>query len=281
MANIHPTAVVEPGARIADDAVVGALSYVSADATIGPGCHLVSHVAILGRTTLGTGNRVWPHATLGAAPQDLKFHGEQTELIIGDHNEIRESVTIHSGTENGGGVTRLGSENLIMVSAHIAHDCIIGDHVIVTNLVQLAGHIHLGDHAVIGGASAVHSFVSIGPYAFVGGMTRITKDVPPFMTVEGNPATVRGVNTIGLERNRFAAEDIQRLKDAFRRLYRGSNGESSTGNIAENLAALETEHGDDECIRMLIDAVQRSTLGLFGRYRESMRHDNRRRNPAK
>jgi len=153
--------------------------------------------------------------------------------------------------------------------------------VIITNIVQLGGHIVVGDHAIIGGATAVHSYVSIGQFAFVGGMTRVTKDVPPFMTVEGNPAAVRGVNSIGLERNKFEADDISRLRDAWRRLYRGANGDGGIGNMAENLAALDEEYGDDECIKILVASIKQSMIGLHGRYRESQRHDDRHRNPAR
>ncbi|MDP6060212.1 MAG: hypothetical protein QGH33_15030, partial [Pirellulaceae bacterium] len=139
----------------------------------------------------------------------------------------------------------------------------------------------IADHAVIGGASAVHSYVSIGEYAFVGGMTRVSKDVPPFLTVEGNPAVVRGINSIGLERNRFPAEDINRLKEACRRLYRNSNGDASVGNMAENLVTLENEYSNDECIQALVQSIQKSMIGLHGRHLESRRHDNRRKNPAR
>jgi len=278
---IHPSSVVDPGASIAEDVSIGPLCYVGAKVSIGPGTRLVSHVSVLGRTVLGRDNTVWPQTTLGANPQDLKFHGEESDLVIGDNNEIRESVTIHPGTANGGGITRLGNNNMIMVGAHVAHDCIIGNHVLVTNIVQLAGHIVIGDHAVIGGATAVHSYVSIGQFAFVGGMTRVTKDVPPFMTVEGNPAAVRGVNSIGLERNKIGSDQISRLKEAWRRLYRGANGDGGVGNMADNLTALVEEHGDNEFIKILATSIQQSMIGLHGRYRESQRHDDRHRNPAR
>ena len=282
MPRIHPTTVIEPGAQIADDVVIGPLCYIGPDVVIGAGTQLQSHVAVVGHTAIGRSNVIWPHATLGASPQDLKYKGEDTRLIIGDHNTIRESVTIHPGTVNGGGVTRLGYDNFIMAGAHVAHDCLLGDHIVITNAVQLAGHISIGDHAIIGGASAVHSYVSIGQYAFVGGMTRVTKDVPPFMTVEGNPSQVRGVNAIGLERNCFAPENIHLIKDAYRRLFRNPNGDGgAVGNLADNLAVLETDHGDDECIQSLTRFLRRTMIGLHGRYRESLRHDNRHTNPAR
>ena len=281
MPQIHSTSVVDDGAELAEDVFVGPFCYVGSQVRLGSRSRLMSHVSIMGKTSIGKDNSIWPHATIGASPQDLKFHGEDTELVIGDHNDIRESVTIHPGTQNGGGITRIGHDNLIMVGVHIAHDCIIGNHIVITNVVQLAGHILIHDHVVIGGASAVHSYVSIGQFAFVAGMTRVTKDVPPFMTVEGNPAVVRGVNSIGLERNQFAAEDISSLKDACRRLFRNSNGETVVRNMAENLAALKAEYGDNECVRSLTDSIQRSMTGLHGRYLESRRQDNRHKNPAR
>lgn len=278
---IHPSSVVEPGASIDDDAIIGPLCYVGGKAAIGGGTRLTNHVSILGKTTIGRDNTIWPNATIGADPQDLKFDGEESNLFIGNNNDIRESVTIHPGTANGGGATRIGHNNLIMVGAHIAHDCLLGNHILVTNVVQLAGHIVIGDHAIIGGATAVHSYVSIGQFAFVGGMTRVTKDVPPFMTVEGNPATVRGVNSIGLERNQFSSDHISRLKEAWRRLYRGANGDGRIGNMADNLDKLAADHGEDECIKILVTAIKQSMIGLHGRYRESQRHDNRHRNPSR
>jgi len=278
---IHPSSVVEPGASIDDDAIIGPLCYVGAKAAIGGGTRLTNHVSILGKTTIGRDNTIWPNATIGADPQDLKFDGEESNLFIGNNNDIRESVTIHPGTANGGGTTRIGHDNLIMVGAHIAHDCLLGNHILVTNIVQLAGHIVIGDHAIIGGATAVHSYVSIGQFAFVGGMTRVTKDVPPFMTVEGNPATVRGVNSIGLERNQFSSDHISRLKEAWRCLYRGADGDGRIGNMADNLDKLAADHGEDECIKILVAAIKQSMIGLHGRYRESQRHDNRHRNPSR
>ena len=285
MADIHPTAIIERGARIAEDAVIGPLCYVGPAVTIGPGSRLVSHVYVTGRTDIGSGNTLWPHTSIGAEPQDLKYHGEDSQLIIGDDNEIREGVTIHKGTANGGGVTRIGSHNLLMAGVHIAHDNVIGDHVIVANAVQLAGHVHLRDHAVVSGASAVHHYVTIGQYAFVGGMTRIVHDVPPFMIVEGNPARVRGVNVIGLERNRVPAPSIAHLKTAYRRLFR--NGEP-TGDehdlattVAENLTRLERDCGDDPCIDRLIRFLRNTSVAVYGRHRENDRRDDRHHNPAK
>ena len=276
MPDIHPTAVVEKGAKLADDVVIGPWCYVGDKVTIGQGTRLISHVTILNRTTLGEHNTLWPQCTLGGDPQDLKFHGEDAELVIGDHNDIRELVTMHIGTENGGNFTRVGSHNLIMVGAHVAHDCILGNHIIIANQVQLAGHIQIGDAAVISGATAIHHFVSIGRSAFLGGMTRIVHDVPPFMKVEGNPSSVRGVNTIGLERRGVSNEQMENLKDAFKMLYRNDGGKGG-GNMASNLPQVEAKYADDEYVMELVEFLKRKSTSSFGRYLETLRKDPRRR----
>ncbi len=276
MAVIHPTSVVDEGANLAEDVHVGPHCYVGPHATLGRGCRLISHVAILGRTTLGEHNTLWPHATLGAQPQDLKYHGEETQLHIGNHNQFRENVTIHLGTENGGGVTRIGNDNLIMVAAHVAHDCCIGDHVVIANASLLAGHVHVQDHAVISGATAIQHYVTIGQYAYIAGMTRVVQDAPPFMVVEGNPARVRGVNTIGLERHRFDPQTVERLKEAHRRLYRGDE-QPSLAVMGEHIARLETDYPEDECLTLLTAFLKNMAGGFYGRYREAARADNRRR----
>ena len=276
MSHIHPTAVIEPGAQIADDAKVGPFCYVGPHVTIGAGTHLVAHATVIGRTRLGMGNTVWPYASVGAEPQDLKYRGEETTLVIGDHNTIRESVTIHVGTENGGGVTSIGNDNLLMVGTHIAHDCILGNHVVLANSVHLAGHVVVEDHAVVSGATGIHHYVTLGQYSFIGGMTRIVHDAPPFMIVEGNPSTVRGVNVVGLNRHQFNSETIDRLKDAYRRLYRkcdATNGSPAT--MANNLEKIDADYPADECISILVQFIRNSTIGLFGRYREAQRADDR------
>lgn len=280
MAHIHPSSFIEPGARIADDAVIGPFCHIGAKVTIGSGTRLVGSVTVLGRTTLGRDNTVWPYVVLGGDPQDLKYRGEDSELVIGSHNEIRESVTIHKGTANDRGLTRVGDHNLIMAYTHVGHDCLVGSHTVIANAVQLAGHVLVEDHAAVGGAAAVHHFVTIGQYAYVGGMTRVVADVPPFMVVEGNPARVRKVNTILLQRHQFEEKRIDRLKDAFRRLFRFAD-DASIGNTAEAIESLEADFGDDEAVKALVEAVRRSMSGVYGRYRESHRHDDRYRNPTK
>jgi UDP-N-acetylglucosamine acyltransferase len=277
MTQIHATAVVDSKAEIAATAAIGPLCYVGPDVKIGAGTRLVSHVSVTGPTTIGQNNTIWPQAVIGADPQDLKFHGERVELTIGDNNDIRELVTIHRGTENGGGFTRIGSDNLIMVGCHIAHDCVIGSHVVMANNVGLAGHIHIKDHAAIGGYAGFHHFVTVNEYAYVGGMSRIVHDVPPFMVVEGSPGRVRGLNIKGLIRHRFEEEAIRKLKDAHRRLYRG-NGDEGAGDMAAGLAELETRYADDELVAMLTGAIRRAMIGIHGRYLENHRQDDPWRN---
>jgi len=281
MSTIHPTSVIDLGAQIGDNVDIGPLCHVGAKVTIGSGSRLISHISITGRTTLGSGNRVWPHVSIGADPQDFKFAGEDSHLIIGNDNQIRELVTIHKGTVNGGGVTSIGNQNIFMAGAHVAHDCFIGNHIVLANAVLLAGHVHVGDHVVISGASAIHHYVTVGQHAFIGGLTRIVHDVPPYMVVEGNPASVRSLNRIGLERNNISTESIRRLRNAYRYLYRnGLQNEKGPvgGTIAEKISQLEQSYGQDQCVDTLIDFLREMSGAKYGRYRESTRHDNRHRN---
>lgn len=282
MPDIHPTAIVERGAQLADDVVVGPFCHVGPHVTVGAGTRLVSHVVVMNRTTLGCNNTVWPQATLGADPQDLKFAGEPATLEIGDNNEIRENVTIHIGTAHGGGRTSVGSDNLLMVGCHVAHDCTIGNYVVLSNIVQLAGHIRIEDHAVMAGCAAAHHYVTIGQYAFVGGMTRVIHDVPPFMVLEGNPSRVRKVNEVLLRRNRFPAESIDHLRTAYRKLYRG-NGENgaTTGTKLAAVEQLESEFSGDECIQSLTAFIRRTHIGLRGRYQESQRDQQTAESPTR
>lgn len=280
MPTIHPTSVIEPGASLADDVEVGPFCHVGPHVTLGPGTRLISHVAIHSRTTLGARNTLWPQATLGSDPQDLKYRGGDTELIIGDGNHIRENASLHKGTEAGGRVTRIGNDNLLMAYVHVGHDCAIGNHTVVANAVQLAGHVCVEDHAHIGGATAVHHFVTVGRYAFVGGMTRVVHDVPPFMVVEGNPARVRKINSILLKRLNFDNDQIDRLKTAYRRLYSQEDNGQTITNLEEKIVSLEREFPDDWAITQLVQTLRRSAAGVFGRHREALRADHRYDNPA-
>lgn len=272
MTEIHPTAAIDPGANIADDVSIGPFCCVGPKVTIGPGTRLISHVVLMGNTQIGTHNVIWPHVTLGGWPQDLGYSGAETQLIVGDHNVIRESVTMHVGTPKGGGVTRVGDHNYIMVGAHIAHDCHIASHVIMANAILLAGHIHVEDGVVMGGAAGVHHFTTIGQYAFVAGVTRILHDVPPYMIVEGNPSRPRQINRVGLTRNGFSEEQIERLDTACRRLYPPRRDHNSPPpNMAEKLDRLEADFPDDPHIQYLIAFLRRSMAGPHGRYLESFR----------
>lgn len=279
MSNIHPTAVVEDGAQVHRDAVVGPYCFVGRHVRIGAGTRLIAHVALLGRTILGERNTVWPQATLGADPQDLKFHGEAVTLDIGDDNEIRENVTMHPGTANGGAVTKIGSDNLIMVASHIGHDCTIGNHVIMANTVQLAGHVVVEDRANIAGIVGVHHYCTIGQYSYIAGMSRVVKDVCPFMIYKDEREA--GLNVVGLERNRFPAEQIAHLKDAYKRLFRGERreqrGAGGVVNLADALAGLEADYPGDDCIAILATFLRNRAIGMSGRYRETLRADDRRK----
>lgn len=280
MPEIHPLAVVDPNAQLADDVRVGPFCHIGPKVTIGTGCRLISHVTVIGRTTIGEHNTIWPNAVLGGDPQDLKFQGEDSQLIVGSYNEIREAVTMHKGTANDHGLTKVGDHNLIMAYAHLGHDSIMGNHCVIANTVQFAGHVLIEDHAVIGGGSAVHHFATIGQHAFIGGFTRVLQDAPPFLITEGSPSSVRGVNSTGLTRRGFNSETIGHLKDAWKRLYRKrSHGTPTT--IASALEDLEDAYPHDPNINALVASVRRSITGTHGRYRETLRADNPRTNPAK
>jgi len=219
MLTIHETAVVHPKSVIGEDCEIGPYCVIGADVVMGPRNRISNHVTIMGDTTVGSDNQVFPHAVIGAPPQDLKYRGEKTRLEIGNHNQIREFVTVNTGTVQGGGLTRIGDRNMLMACCHVAHDCIVDDHVILANNSMLAGHIRVKSRAIVSGAAAVHHFTTIGRLAFVGAMTRVRQDVPPFMIVEGNPTRVRGPNVVGLRRAGVDTEGIEIIRQAYRFLY--------------------------------------------------------------
>jgi UDP-N-acetylglucosamine acyltransferase len=220
VARIHPSAIVEPGAQIAEDVEIGPWCEVGADVRIGPGTRVGSHVVLAGRTSIGGGNRIFPFCSLGTEPQDKKYAGEPTELVIGEGNTIREYCLFNTGTAQGGGVTRIGSGNWIMAYAHVAHDCLLGDHVIVANGVQIAGHVVVGDYAIIGGTSAVHQFVRVGAHTMSGGGSILLQDLPPFVLCNGNPARPHGIHIEGLRRRGFDDDTIGELRRAYKIVYR-------------------------------------------------------------
>ncbi len=274
--SIHPTAIVEEGARIGRGVEIGAYSVVGPHVLLGDGCKLHHHVTIEGYTTLGEGCEVYPQAVLGTLPQDIKYAGERTTLEIGKSNIFREMVTVHPGTGNGGGVTRIGDNNLILIGVHIAHDCRIGSRCIFANYVQFAGHVLVEDHVNMGGHSAVHHFVTIGKHAFVGGMTRVTADVPPFMVVvaaRGPRSEVRMINGVGLQRSGYSSEDINALKTAFMELFSRRARTSGTA-IRDRVQAILDTTPINPHVKYLCDSLMRSFAhGRHGRYLESLRAD--------
>ena len=219
MPQIHSTAIVAPGASLADDAVIGPYCVIGGLVELGAGVRLMAHVVVEGRTTIGEGTRIFPFASIGFEPQDLKYDGEKSALVIGRDNTIREHVTMNPGTEGGGMVTRVGDHGLFMVGVHVAHDCQIGDHVIMANNATLAGHVVVEDFALLGGLSAVHQFVRIGRHAMIGGMSGVERDVIPYGLVMGDRARLTGVNIIGMQRSGFSREDIQGLRSAYQFLF--------------------------------------------------------------
>ncbi|MCK4873809.1 MAG: acyl-ACP--UDP-N-acetylglucosamine O-acyltransferase [Phycisphaerales bacterium] len=275
MPTIHHTAIIEPGTEIDDDVTIGPYCVIGPQVRLGAGTVLHNHVTLSGLTTIGFDNEIFPFAVLGAAPQDLKFDGEPTRTIIGDRNQIREHATIHRGTIGGGGVTRIGDDNLLMVAAHVAHDCHVHDHTVIANSVMLAGHVIVHSGASIGGGAGIHHFATVGRLSFVGALGRISKDVPPFMMVEGHPAIVRAVNTMGLVRRGFPERTIDALKIAHRMLYR--DGQPAN----EAMEELEERYPHIPEIQELIGAVRRSGQGTYGRFREILRRDNKFRAPAR
>jgi UDP-N-acetylglucosamine acyltransferase len=229
MPQIHPTAIVAPGAKLAADVVVGPYCIVGADVALGPRVMLRAHAVVDGHTTIGEGTRLFPFASVGLEPQDLKYRGEQSELVIGRNNTIREYVTMNPGTEGGGMVTRIGDNCLFMVGAHVAHDCQIGDHVVMANNATLAGHVAVEDWAMLGGLCAVHQYVRIGRHAMIGGMSGVERDVIPYGQVMGDRARLCGLNIVGMQRRGFSREDIQGLRNAYQFLF------SSDGTLSDRV----------------------------------------------
>ena len=259
MSLIHPTAIIDPGAKIGNDVEIGPYCVIYADVEIGDGCWLQNHVTIDGPTKIGKDNRFYAYASIGQRTQDLKYSGGPTYLIVGDGNTFRESVTVNRGTSPGD-ETRIGSHNNFLAYSHVAHDCIVGDHVISSNNGTLAGHVTMGDYAILGGLTAVHQFCRVGRHAITGGCSKIVQDIPPFMIADGNPAVVRGVNAVGLQRHGFSDDDIRALKEAYRTIYRKNL------NVTDAIAALKEKHADaaeESPVRELIAFVESSERGII------------------
>lgn len=270
MATVHPTAIIDPKAHLDRDVSVGAYCVIGPNVRIGAGTVLHNHVTVQRDTEIGGDNSIYPYAFIGGDPQDRKYQGEKTALRIGERNVIREMTTIHRGTANGGGITRIGNDCLIMGTVHVAHDCWIGNDVIIANAAMLAGHIRIEDAANIGGGAGLHHFTTVGTCAFVAAMARVPKDVPPYMLVEGSPAEPRKVNDVLLKRRGVANENVEALKDAFKRLYR-DNG----APIADKIVDLRREYLAIPEICRLCDFLVASAEGVHGRALELKRVDDK------
>jgi UDP-N-acetylglucosamine acyltransferase len=256
--SIHPSAVIDPKAKIHPSCKIGPLCVVGSDVELGEGCELISQVAIQGPSKIGAHNIFYPFCAVGMAPQDLTYKGEPTRLEMGEHNVVRECVTISRGTAKGGGVTRVGSHALIMAYTHIAHDCVIGDHVIMANGATLGGHVIVEEWATVGALCPVHHFIRIGKYAFIGGGTTVTKDVLPFSkTVAARDTHAYGINAIGLERRGFSAERIRKIHHAYKVLL------ASKLNTSQAIEKLKAEADRGEDVDMLIAFIENSERGVI------------------
>jgi len=253
---IHPTAVVDPSVQLGEGCNIGPYCVLGAGVVLGDGCWLQNHVTLMGPTRAGARNRFYSFCSIGQQTQDLKYAGEPTYLQIGDDNTFREFVTVNRGTAPGAS-TRIGSGGNFLAYSHIAHDCVVGDRVIFSNNGTIAGHVEVGDHAVIGGLTAVHQFCRIGAHAITGGCSKIVQDVPPFMIADGNPAAIRGLNKVGLERQGFSEESLKSLKDAYRVLYRSS---LNLQQAVERLQAVP-EHSPE--LDRLLEFLQSSQRGII------------------
>ncbi|KAA0581249.1 acyl-ACP--UDP-N-acetylglucosamine O-acyltransferase [Azospirillum sp. B21] len=260
---IHPSAIVDPAARLGEGVDIGPFCVVGPDVTLGDGVRLVSHVAVDGRTSIGAETVIYPFASIGHRPQDLKFHGEPSELVIGARNQIREHVTMNPGTEGGGMITRVGDDGLFMMGSHVAHDCIVGDHVIMANNATLGGHVTLGDYVIIGGLSAVRQFVRIGSHAMIGGMSGVENDVIPFGLVMGDRARLAGLNLVGLERRGFKKDDIHALRAAYRMLF------GPEGTFAERVEEVGRDFGERALISDVLSFIRAKEARSLCQPRES------------
>ena len=253
---IHSTAIIDPSADVHPSVSIGPYTIIGAHVNIGEGTEIGSHCVITGPCSIGKNNKIYSHAALGGDPQDKKFHGEHCQLIIGDNNTIREFTTFSRGTEDGGGVTRIGNDNWIMAYVHVAHDCIIGDHTIFANNATLAGHAEVGDWAILAGFSGAHQFCKIGAHAFLGMGSRISGDVPPFVTTSAEVAQPRAINAEGLKRRGFSPERIRAIKNAYRTVY------MSGKTLAEAKIELAETAIESEDVKLMLDFIESSSRGL-------------------
>ncbi len=247
---VHPTAVVDDGAELGSEVTIGPFCVVGGDVQLGDGAVLRSHIVVGGHTEVGAKTEIYPFASIGLQPQDMKYKGEISRLVIGERNTIREHVTMNPGTEGGGLVTQIGNDCLFMIGAHVAHDCKIGDFVIMVNNATLAGHVVVGDYAMIGGLAAVHQFVRIGPHAMVGGMSGVENDVIPYGSTIGDRARLSGLNVVGLRRRDFSKEDIHQLRAAYRMLF------AEEGTLSERIEDVARMFGDHSAVMDIVEFMR-------------------------
>lgn len=253
---IHETAIVSPGAKIGGDCYIGPFCTIGPEVSLGSSVRLDSHVVIDGRTSIGDETHIFPFASVGLAPQDLKYAGEATSTEIGRRNHIREFVTIHRGTGGGGGLTKIGDDNLLMAQAHVAHDCQIGNNVIMANAATLAGHVEIADRANVGAYSGVHQFCRVGLEAFVGGYSVVVKDAPPFAIIQGNHAKCYGLNKVGLKRRGYSKETIEKLHHAYHLLL------TAKLNTSQAVERIKSEIADCPEVDVLVEFIETSKRGV-------------------
>ena len=255
---IHPSAVVSEKATIGENVIIGPFCTVDEHVTLGDGCELISHVSITGYTTIGKGNRFFPFSSIGAEPQDLKYHGEPAEVVIGDNNTFREYTTVHRGTEGGGMLTKVGDNNLFQTYTHVAHDCLIGNNIVLACSAIIAGHVEVHDGAIVGAMSAVHQFCRIGKNVMLGATCTVLKDMPPFCIAGGGYSmSLSGLNTVGLKRKGFTNDQIRELKEAYRLIFKGS------GLLKDRLAAVDALNFGNEYVDELVAFVRASERGVM------------------
>jgi len=254
---IDPTSIIDKSAELASDVTVGPYTVIGADVRIGAGTVIGSHVVIKGPTSIGKDNRIYQFSSIGEDPQDKKYAAEVTRLEIGDRNTIREFATMHRGTLQDQGVTRIGNDNLFMAYTHVAHDCIIGDHVVMANGASLAGHVNLSSHAILGGFTLVHQFTKIGHYSFAAMGSAITQDVPPFVMVGGKPTRPHGINAVGMERNGFSSEDIRLIRKAYKIIYKMNL------RLEDAIDELLKLDGDNANLAELVDFLRHVSRGIL------------------
>ncbi len=254
---IHPTALIDPKAELADDVEVGAYSIIDSKVRIDNGTRIGPHAVVNGRTTIGKNNRIFQFTSIGEEPQDMKYKGEDTELIIGDNNTIRELCTFSRGTTQGGGITKIGNNNWIMACVHIAHDCIVGDNIIMGNNSALAGHVTIADHAILSGYALIHQFCEVGAHSFTSFASHVNQSIPPYVTVSGEKASVKGINSEGLRRRGFTPEQIQQIRRAYKAIYR------ERLSLEDAISKLEEMAVESAEIRPMVDFLKTAERGII------------------